>query len=409
MPHSRKIETRIESRGEAKNESPQASPGSDARARILAVDDTAPNLDFLQSLFEMERLPYELRTANSGAAALECLESYTPDLILLDVAMPGLDGFAVCEKIKARKATRHTPVIFLSGRRDTSDIVRGFAVGAADYVTKPFQSAELVARMRTHLELKRSRERLAGVLRAIRQDLAVARGIQETILPGRTIDAIRSLRIATRYQPVADIGGDFYDAAEIRPGVVRCFLADATGHGIQAALIAMAIKSEYESLKLMIDSPAQLLSLLLDSFVEKFHSIKMLFTCFIVDVYASEGRIVYAGAGHPAQVLIRKGGAKIEALERTGIMIGVQPDAVYEEHDISFTSGDRLYLFSDGVFEQLNGQGELYGLPRMQAVFAGSTGAELEKVLDAQLDGLDAYLGGEARQDDVTLIGIECP
>ncbi|MCR9141508.1 MAG: fused response regulator/phosphatase [bacterium] len=385
-----------------------ASTGAEARARILAVDDTIPNLEFLQSLFEMERLPYELRVAGSGALALEYLEDYTPDLILLDVAMPVLDGFAVCEKIKARKATRHTPVIFLSGRRDTNDIVRGFAVGAADYVTKPFQSAELIARMRTHIELKRSRERLAGVLRAIRQDLSVARGIQETILPGR-LDSIRSLRIAARYEPVADIGGDFYDAAEIRPGVVRCFLADATGHGIQAALIAMAIKSEYESLKLMIDSPAQLLSLLLDSFCEKFHSIKMLFTCFIVDVHVREGRVVYGGAGHPGQILIRGGTGVIEKLERTGIMIGVQRDAVYEEHELPFASGDRLFLFSDGVFEQMNAAGRLYGLPRMMQVFESSVRSAVEKVLDAQLTGLDQYLDGETRQDDVTLIGIECP
>lgn len=394
---------------DSKNTEPaSASSGPEPRARILAIDDTVPNLEFLQSLFEIERLPYELQTVNSGAAALERLEVFTPDLILLDVAMPGLDGFAVCERIKARKSTRHVPVIFLSGRRDTNDIVRGFAVGAADYVTKPFQSAELIARMRTHIELKRSRERLATVLKAIRQDLSVARSIQEAILPGR-LDWIHNLRIAARYEPVVDIGGDFYDAAEVRPGVVRFFLADATGHGIQAALIAMAIKSEYESLKYLIHSPAQLLSRLLESFCEKFQSIKMLFTCFIVDIYVTESRIVYGGAGHPSQVLIQKTSGTMERLERTGIMIGVQRDAVYEQQEIPFRSGDRLFLFSDGIFEQLNQNGDLYGLPRMMEVFERTRGLALEKVLDAQLTGLDEYLNGETRSDDVTLIGIECP
>ena len=389
-------------------EVPPVFQGKEARARILAVDDTPLNLEYLESLFLMERLPYELRTTDSGEAALALLDTFTPDLILLDVAMPGLDGFAVCQAIKARNSTRHVPVIFLSGRRDTDDIVRGFAVGASDYVTKPFQPAELVARMRTHIQLKRSRERLAGVLKVIRQDLSVARSIQEAILPGR-LDWIRNLRIAARYQPVADIGGDYYDAAEVRPGVVRFFLADATGHGIQAALIAMAIKSEYESLKLMIDSPAGLMRLLLDSFCEKFQSNKMLFTCFLVDIHVARRRLVYAGAGHPSQVLVRRSGAIIEKLERTGIMIGVQPDAVYEEHETDFRRGDRLFLFSDGLFEQLNRHGQLYGVPRMHEIFARTAGESLENVLDAQLNALDEYLEDDARQDDVTLIGIECP
>jgi serine phosphatase RsbU (regulator of sigma subunit) len=383
------------------------APG-EAQARILVVDDTAANIEYLGSLMEIQGAPYELRSANSGSGALVILDSFTPDLILLDVSMPGMDGFETCARIKARPATRHVPVIFLTARSETSDVVRGFEAGAADYVTKPFEPAELLARVRTHLALKRSREKLAGVLKAIRQDLAVARSIQETILPGR-LDLIQSLRIAGRYLPVAEIGGDFYDAAETRPGVVRFFLADATGHGIQAALVAMAIKSEYESLKLMIDSPARLLSLLLDSFVEKFHSVKMLFTCFVADVYVNQGRIVYAGAGHPDQIVIRAETGAIERLERTGIMIGVQPEARYEEHQIGFGRGDRLFLFSDGIFEELNHHGQLYGLPRMLGVFERQAPESLEKILDAQLAALDDYLNGEARQDDITLIAIERP
>ncbi|MCA1794624.1 MAG: response regulator [Desulfotignum sp.] len=119
---------------------------------VLAVDDKARNLQFLGKLLSDNG--YEVAMAQSGQQALNFISKNEPDLILLDIMMPEMDGFAVCEKIKADFTACHIPIIFLTARTDTSDVVKGFDAGGVDYVTKPFHSAELLARVKTHIEVK---------------------------------------------------------------------------------------------------------------------------------------------------------------------------------------------------------------------------------------------------------------
>lgn len=122
------------------------------------VDDNAENLRLLGALLEQEG--YSVALAINGKEALEFVRSDKPDLILLDIMMPGDDGYAVCKKLKEHHDTKTIPVIFLTARTESADIVRGFEAGGVDYVTKPFSGAELLARVRTHLELKRAREEI---------------------------------------------------------------------------------------------------------------------------------------------------------------------------------------------------------------------------------------------------------
>jgi DNA-binding response OmpR family regulator len=119
---------------------------------ILAVDDNPQNLQFLGKL--LSDSGFEVAVAQSGQQALNFIRKTEPDLILLDIMMPEMDGYTVCETIKSDFATRHIPVIFLTAKTDTSDVVKGFDTGGVDYVTKPFNSAELLARVRTHVEVK---------------------------------------------------------------------------------------------------------------------------------------------------------------------------------------------------------------------------------------------------------------
>jgi signal transduction histidine kinase len=125
----------------------------------LIVDDTPENLRVLGN--QIERARYDVALAEDGEGALQFLESCHPDLILLDLMMPGIDGYEVCRRIKENPATLHIPIIFLTARTELDDIVRGFEAGAVDYVCKPYQAAELLARVSTHIELKRSRETIS--------------------------------------------------------------------------------------------------------------------------------------------------------------------------------------------------------------------------------------------------------
>ena len=119
---------------------------------VLAVDDQPNNLQFLGKLLSDNG--YEVGMAQNGSQALNFVEKNKPDLILLDIMMPEMDGYDVCKKLKLDFATRHIPVIFLTAKTDSQDIVKGFETGGVDYVTKPFNSAELLARIRTHIEMK---------------------------------------------------------------------------------------------------------------------------------------------------------------------------------------------------------------------------------------------------------------
>jgi len=126
------------------------------QVKILIVDDNPVNIDFMVELLE----EYDVRTVTSGQLALESARNETPDLVLLDVTMPGLNGFETCQQLKASPKTKDIPVIFLSASKDTASIVKGFQVGGIDYITKPYNTEEVQVRIQTHLRLKFAMEKL---------------------------------------------------------------------------------------------------------------------------------------------------------------------------------------------------------------------------------------------------------
>lgn len=132
------------------------------KGKILAVDDTAASLRLLTDILKEEG--YEVRSAISGELALRAAAGNPPELVLLDIRMPGMDGFEVCRRLKAQPATRDVPVIFVSAVSETDEKVQGFEIGAVDFVTKPYQRDELLARVRTHLELNRLRNHLGELV-----------------------------------------------------------------------------------------------------------------------------------------------------------------------------------------------------------------------------------------------------
>jgi DNA-binding response OmpR family regulator len=134
------------------------SEGSAKGARVLIVDDTIQNIQVLGTVLREEN--YQINVAQNGLQALDVVTKVTPDIILLDVMMPELDGFGTCERLKADPATRDIPIIFLTAKVETEDIVHGFELGAVDYVTKPFNATELLARVHTHLEIQRLQREL---------------------------------------------------------------------------------------------------------------------------------------------------------------------------------------------------------------------------------------------------------
>ena len=142
---------------------------SHKKYEILIVDDIPSNLNFLSEVLHAEDIGVMLAT--TGAGALEIARYKLPDLILLDIAMPVMDGYEVCEKLKADPVTRDIPVIFLTARTEPEDILKGFQAGAVDYILKPFNAMELIARAKTHLELKEKTEALKSINSVLEEEV----------------------------------------------------------------------------------------------------------------------------------------------------------------------------------------------------------------------------------------------
>jgi hypothetical protein len=163
----------------------------------------------------------------------------------------------------------------------------------------------------------------------LKKDISIAKKIQGSLMQ-KNFSEIKNLIFEVRYIPLDEVGGDIYDISEINRKYIRIFLADATGHGIQAALITMAIKGEYESFKHSTSSPKKLLKSLNNDFVQKFGAIHSFFSCIVVDIYPDKNKVVYASAGHPDQILQKKNW-EIKNLSRTGKIMGLMKDVEFEE------------------------------------------------------------------------------
>ena len=216
-----------------------AQPALSSPKLILIVDDTPLNLGVISGALKDF---YKTKVATNGEKALALASAdEKPDLILLDVMMPGMDGYEVCSRLKADPATCEIPVIFLTGQTGVEDETRGFEVGAIDYVHKPFSPAVVQARVRSHILLREARAQLAERLLALNNELEMARQIQLSILP-HFLPKLPGLDIAARFLPMTSVAGDFYDFIQIDDTHLGMLIADVSGHGLPSALIASMLQ-----------------------------------------------------------------------------------------------------------------------------------------------------------------------
>ncbi len=168
---------------------------------VLIVDDAPKNIQVLGNVLSREDC--QIAVATNGKQCLKMVEKVLPDLILLDIMMPEMNGFEVCESLKASTATRHIPIIFLTAKTETEDIVKGFKLGAVDYVTKPFNSSELLARVKTQLELKKSRDTITDISNDRKELLHVL--FHDLSNPfASIISALEVIEVAPEYQDLKE-------------------------------------------------------------------------------------------------------------------------------------------------------------------------------------------------------------
>jgi len=360
---------------------------------VLVVDDAPANIRIVNEILHNS---YKVRIATNGAKGIELASGAPgPDLILLDVVMPGMNGYEVCTKLKADPATRDIPVIFLTGQTETTDETRGFEVGAVDYIHKPFSPAVVAARVHTHLALRETRALLEQQLQAIRDEMETARKIQMSILPSE-VPQIAGLDIAARYIPMTAVAGDFYDFLAIDEHRIGLLVADVSGHGMPAALIASMLKVAFAAQVDEANDPAAVMTGLNSALCGKFQGHYVTAAYALLDL---EKRMVrYAGAGHPPLLLReqQRGGAR-RVLEN-GLFLGFFPGATYKATETRFEAGDTLLFYTDGITEMMNEAEEFL------EQHGDCAATDLTDRLLAHLASWSGRAAGEDPDDDVTLL-----
>ncbi len=346
---------------------------------VLIVDDVPDNIQVL-AVFLAER-GFEVEIALNGRSALEVMQSIKPDLILLDIMMPGMDGYEVCSIIKSREETRNIPVIFLTAKTDIDDIVKAFECGGVDFISKPFNKLELYARVKTHLELKFARETIennASLINEINKELIEISRVKDQYLEQINFEIqnaaqyVRSLLpndlhedfadITWEFEPSARLGGDALGYHFIDKENLAIYLIDVSGHGISSALQSVSVLNvlKFRTLpEVDFHNPGEVLSSLNRVFQSKDHH--FLFLTMWYAVYNIPHRTLrYASAGHPHPVIISKDFCQV--LDVNNIVIGALPSQEYMEGEVSVHGEADLFIFSDGAFEVRTDNGKIWGI-----------------------------------------------
>jgi sigma-B regulation protein RsbU (phosphoserine phosphatase) len=373
-----------------------SSPG----ATILVVDDSPVNLQVL--VRSLQGSGHRILVARDGRAAIDIARRVKPELILLDVMMPGMNGLEVCRLIKNDPATEDTVVIFLSALGEVSDKVSGLQLGAVDYITKPIQADEVLARVETHLrrqylerELRRSRDRLDS-------ELESAAAMQRCILP-QTMPVDDAVDFAAYYRTSRHAGGDYYDVMDLGAGRYGILVADVSGHGARSAIVMAMLRTVVHTLG-DHDDPSAVLRHINDHFRYLWGG-SMFATAFYGVLDVGTRTLRAACAGHPAPLLIRKGATVAEPLTLDGVrplLMMPTDDVPCTEHQLE--RGDRLLLFSDGITDREAPDGAMYDEARLRHAAARAASLEPEQMVTELVAGIDAFSNGLEPNDDQTLL-----
>ena len=443
--------------------------------KVLVVDDDPVCRRLLQA--SLLKRGCEVVTACDGEEAYALARDHKPDVVITDVVMPRLDGFALCRRIKADAELRRAPVILLTALSDSGDVIGALQSGADGFITKPYDKDFLAACMesltaraghpgedradgqieiavgaqkfmlkpdarqitqlllstydnalqknlelaRANLALIRMEEGLRAANESLKEkqnnlnrDLEVAAGIQRSLLPRDQLDA-RALRVAWKFQPCEQIGGDIFNMMRLDAAHYAFYILDVSGHGVPSALVTVSV-----SQMLRPDSgtvlrrgangtgheivpPAEVLAHLDREYpIERFDKF---FTVVYMVVDVREGTAHYSSAGHPPPLLVGADGS-FTRLEKGGPIIGQGSGLPFEEGRQPLKPGDRIILTTDGVIEHRNEEGEQFGNVRLQRALTRLTGVPIEAMLDGVMENVMSF-GKGAPEDDISLLGIE--
>jgi sigma-B regulation protein RsbU (phosphoserine phosphatase) len=367
--------------------------------RILVVDDQSVNRMFLAEILRKEG--YETMGAEDGPSARAAVRARPPDLILLDVMMPGESGFETCELLQRDPSTAGIPIIFISAADDAETKVRGLSLGAVDYVARPFHREEVLARVRIHLRLARAdNERTSLEASHLLREVAEA---QSAILadPG----TLPAAKFAVARRTVGEAGGDFYDVVPLGTGIFGYFVADVSGHGLGVSFTTPMLKALLAQNAAPMFKTAETLKVM-NAVLHRLLKDGQHITASFLRLNRSTSKAETVSAGHPFAIHLPVDGAP-RALGAPGDVLGAFDHIGLSPVAFDVRAGDRLFLYTDGLVEsgpkglRPRTEGEAALLEALASTRSASLEKAVARTLDRMLDPL------APPRDDAILLGIE--
>ena len=369
-----------------------------SESRILIVDDVRTNVDVL---VEALRSDYKLSVALNGESALRSIEKTPPDLVLLDIMMPGLDGYEVCRRLRASAATREIPVMFLSALEEVKNKAEGFEVGGNDYLVKPFEVLEVKARVRSLLKAKAYSDAVKEMLAS---ELRIAREIQLGILPADISAATRDsgVEVHTVLEPAKEVGGDLFEVLRASDGRLVVVIGDVSGKGIPAALFMAVTMTLIRTLGRQFQTPEEILQRVNDALAAQ-NPMNMFVTIFCAVYEPGSGLLTYASAGHPTPMLVRDGQCQVVPCH-PAMVAGAFPGLEVPSHSLRLAAGDLLLFYTDGVTEAFNTVGELFGESRLLDELSRHAGQTAVQSVAGVLEAVRRHAGEHPQSDDIAML-----
>ena len=353
--------------------------------QILVIDDDTAVQELLRRT--LKKQGYEVTVASNGEDGVAQAQKLRPALIICDWIMPRLTGIDVCRQVKADPELSTTQFFLLTSLGSIADRVKGLDAGADDFISKPIELNEVQARVRAGLRLHQLSRDLKIAKQSLEAELAEAAEYVQSLLPEPMTEPIT---IEAKFIPSRQLGGDCFDYNWLDADYLAIYLLDVAGHGLRAALPSVAVLNLLRSRALPnIDyyKPSDVLRALNTTFQMSYQNDKY-FTIWYGVYNRISRQLVYASAGHPPAVLISESPAsttKIQRLKTPGMPVGMFPDAPYVDNCCDVEDLSTLYIFSDGVYEIHQPDGNIWGLDPfidLLAAYNGASADQLELVLN---------------------------
>ncbi|MDI9245910.1 SpoIIE family protein phosphatase [Marinobacter sp. CHS3-4] len=375
--------------------------------RILIADDSDSDRLILKTL--LKRLGHEVRAASDGREAVTVFPDYQPDIVLLDVLMPVMDGIDAARRIKEMAGEELVPVIFLTSLTDADALAHCLDAGGDDFLTKPYNKVIIQAKLgafnrmrQMHRTLSRQRDLIQDRNRQLLEEQQLAKRVFDNIAHTGCLDADN---IRYHISPLSIFNGDILFACPRPAGGMHILVGDFTGHGLPAAIGALPIAEIFYGMTTMGFSGSDLLREINDKLVRILPT--GMFCCAALiqaDFHLNQLRIWNGGL--PDGVLIRRDGTK-EFLESKYLPLGVLSSGRFDASmEVFHTSaGDMLLMMTDGVLEAENQNSEQYGGARLKQALDNASASE--QLIDAVLTDVVAFCGHRKGRDDLTLVSLK--